>query len=241
MDYPLHRFEAMGSLTAADRSDLRQLATDTTRRSRGGVIHREGERLKGVHLLIDGWVASSLVLRSGKRLVQKIHLPGDIMGTPSMVLSEAADTLTVLTDARTAFVPERAMAEMFATKPRLTALFLMAVQLERLTLMDALASAGHGTAAENMAHFLLDLHARIGAYGGVRDDGFHLPVTQEMMGDLLGLTGVHVNRILREMGERGLIERKGQAIRLLDLPALRRLSPMPVRKPRFEPAWLPKA
>lgn len=62
-----------------------------------------------------------------------------------------------------------------------------------------------------------------------------------MIGDLLGLTCVHVNRTLRVLGEEGLIARKSRHIRLLDLPALRQISPLPPRQPKFEPEWLPGA
>jgi CRP/FNR family transcriptional regulator, anaerobic regulatory protein len=237
--YPLHRFAALGRLTADDQRDLRQLGQEPVSRRRGDVIWTEGQPTSGIHLLIDGWVSSSVGLRSGKRLIQKLHLPGDMLGTPSMVLPVAADTLVAVTQVTTSFVPLETLKQVFVSKPRLTALLLMAVQLERLILMDALAGAGHASAMENMARFLLDLHQRLSGLGAVQQDEFELPVTQDMLGDLLGLTTIHVNRTLRGMAEQGLIGRQGRRIRLLNLPALRRLSPLPARIPVFEPGWLP--
>ncbi|WP_246167511.1 Crp/Fnr family transcriptional regulator [Sphingomonas piscis] len=191
--------------------------------------------------MLDGWVSSSVRLRNGKRLIQKLHLPGDMLGTPSLTLPSAADTLTALTEGKTSFVSEVSLRKLFASNPKLSALFFMAAQLERITLMDALASAGRSSALENMAHLLLDLHGRLGALGAVSNDSFYLPITQEMIGDILGITAVHVNRVLREMSRGGLVKFEGRTMCLLNLQKLRARSPLPIRVPRSKLPWLPGA
>lgn len=76
--------------------------------------------------------------------------------------------------------------------------------MERLALMDALAMTGNASARERMARLLVDFHTRLSPIDLVVDDGFHLPLTQEIIGDLLGLTAVHVNRTIRGLEEEGL-------------------------------------
>ncbi|MBB3880557.1 Crp/Fnr family transcriptional regulator [Sphingomonas pseudosanguinis] len=210
-------------------------------RRRGEIFQREGEATSGFHLHVQGWVTSSIVLRNGNRLIQKVHLPGDMLGTPSMVLPEAADTLTAVTESITAFVPYERFGRLYESHPRLAALFTIATQMERLALMDALAMTGNAPARERLARLLVDFHARLSPIGLVTDDGFHLPLTQEIMGDLLGLTAVHVNRTIRGLEEERLLARQGHRFQLLDLVALRRLSSLPPRRPQFEPGWLPPA
>lgn len=241
MVYPVHRFQAFAELTASERQLLSSLGDPEIVRRKGDVFQREGDEVAGFHLHTSGWIASSITLPSGKRLVQKIHLPGDMLGTPSMVLVHAADTLTAVTHATTAYVPYERFAKLYTQAPRVAALFTVAVQMERLSLMDTLAVQGTASAREQLARLLLDLHARLIPLGLVRDDGFELPLTQELVGDLLGLTNVHVNRILRSFEKAGLIARLGRRIELLDVLALRSLSPLPPRRPRFEPPWLPPA
>ena len=241
MTYPIHRFRAFCNLTPAEENILETLGDAAIVRRRGETFQREGDVLGGFHLHIRGWISSSIVLRSGNRLVQKVHLPGDILGTPSMVLPRAADTLTAITEAVTAFVPYERFGQLFTSAPRLAALFTVAVQMERLALMDSLAVTGNASAREQLARFLVDLYARLSPIGMVQGDSFHIPLTQEVMGDLLGLTAVHVNRTIRGMEADRLIARESQRIHLLNLPALRDISPLPPRKPQFEPAWLPPA
>jgi len=181
------------------------------------------------------------MLRNGARLIQKVHLPGDMLGMPSMVLTRAADTLTAITEAGIAFVPFQRLSEIYARLPRLATLFFYAAQVERLALMDALVAIGRTSAKEQLARLYLDLHARLSALGAVENDAFDLPLTQEVIADLTGLTAVHVNRKMRELREEGLIAREGGRVRLLDLAALRALAPIGPRLLQFEPAWLPPA
>lgn len=241
MPYPTHRFRAICNLTPAEEDIFASLSDGEVRRPRGETFQREGDAPGGFHLHIRGWISSSIILRSGNRLIQKVHLPGDILGTPSMVLPHAADTLTAITEAVTAFVPYERFGQLFMRAPRLAALFTVAVQMERLALMDSLAVTGNASAREQLARLLVDLHARLSPIGMVQDNSFHMPLTQEVIGDLLGLTSVHVNRTIRGLEADGLVAREAHRIRLLDLPALRNISPLPPRRPQFEPAWLPAA
>ncbi len=239
MAYPIHRYQALANLTAAEEKTLRSLGDPEQHHRRHDILQREGQPVTGFYLLNAGWATSSIDLANGKRSIQKLHLPGDMLGTPNMVLATAAYRLTAVTDLVTAFVPYRRFGALFRTSPRLAALFLMATQLERLMLMDTLAMAGTASAKERVARLLLDLHARLTPLGEVVDDSFHLPLTQEMISDLLGMTSVHTNRMLRDLDRGGIISRWDHMVRLNDLDALRSIAAMPFREPRFEPDWLP--
>lgn len=237
--YPLHRYRALADLTADEEEALLTLGDAELIFSPRETIRSEGNAVSGFYLHLRGWVASSIMLPDGARLIQKVHLPGDMLGTPSMVLADAADTLTAITEATVAFVPFERLGAIYARLPRLAALFTIAVQAERLALMDTLAVTGRASAVQQIARLLLDLHARLTPLGLVEDDGFDLPLSQEIIGDLAGLTAVHVNRKLREMRESGLIGRDGTRVRILDLARLRAQSLVAPRRLRAQPAWLP--
>lgn len=241
MTYPLHRYRAFADLTPAEEEALRSLGDPEVVHQKGETFQREGDAVQGFHLHLSGWIISSVVLRSGERQIQKVHLPGDMLGTPNAVLAKAADTLTAITRATTAFVPFARFGQLFADMPRLAALFTIAVQMERLTLLDMLAAACNASSEARLARFLLDLHQRLDAIGAVQQGSFHIPLTQEQMSDLLGMTPVHMNRMIRNFDRNGWIARHDHQIGLLDLDALRAISPLPLRQPAFEPGWLPPA
>jgi CRP/FNR family transcriptional regulator, anaerobic regulatory protein len=237
--YPLDRFTAMASLGARDIATIRGLGETAVAVRRHETIRREGQPVDGVWLMLHGWVASSMLLPAGQRQIVKVHIAGDMLGTPSMALERAADTLTALTDGWIARVPLARLRALFDDAPRVAALLLMAVQLERVALMDAVAAIGKTSARERLANFLVDLHQRLSQVGLTQGASFDMPLTQEQIGDALGLTAVHVNRTIRALEREGLIARRGQTITLGDLPMLERLSPLPRRTPWFDPDWLP--
>ncbi|MEH3039119.1 MAG: Crp/Fnr family transcriptional regulator [Sphingomonas paucimobilis] len=239
MPYPLHRFRAFADLTPAEERALQALGDTEIVHRKGETFQREGDDVQGFHLHVSGWIISSVVLRTGDRLIQKVHLPGDMLGTPNAALARAADSLTAITGATTAFVPFARFGQLFTDMPRLAALCTVAVQMERLMLLDMLAAANNASSNERLARFLLDLHQRLDAFGAVKDDAFHIPLTQEQMSDLLGITPVHMNRTVRTFDKNGWIARHDHYVKLLDIPALRAISPLPLRHPAFEPGWLP--
>jgi CRP/FNR family transcriptional regulator len=153
----------------------------------------------------------------------------------------AADTLTAITEAVVAFVPFGRLGAIYTGLPRLAALFAVPIQAERLALMDVLAVTGRAPAKQQLVRLLLELHARLTPLGPVEDDGFELPLSQEVIGDSVGLTVVHVNRKPREMRESGPIGYEGTRVRIPNMTRLRGSSPVGPRQLQVEPPWLPPA
>jgi CRP-like cAMP-binding protein len=238
-NYPLTRFHEQASLTDEEAQILRGLGDPEIVYRRNATIRRDREPVDGLYLLLEGWATSSIRLPAGQRQIVKVHITGDMMGTPSMVLDTAADTLTAVTECRVSKVSFPRLREVLIAHRRLGPLLLMGVQVERLALMDIVAAMGKSSARERMVRLLLDLHDRLAKIGAVEDGRFDMPLTQELLGDVLGLTAVHVNRTMRLLEREGLIARHGQRIAFGDIEALRKISPVPPRRIRFDPVWLP--
>jgi len=124
---------------------------------------------------------------------------------------------------------------------QLAARFLLSVQQERIVLMDRLAAIGSVGSEASVASFLLDIKERLEPIGLVQDNSFDLMVTQEQIGDVLGLTSVHVNRVLSSLTSRGLIERNGRRYRLPNADLLSATAARPERQPFPDQDWLPAA
>jgi CRP-like cAMP-binding protein len=87
-------------------------------------------------------------------------------------------------------------------------------------LLDHIVRLGRQSAYERTAHLFLELRERLAVVGMIQGDTFVLPLTQDQMAEILGLSVVHVNRTLQQMRRDGLIEIKHAHINLLDLKAL---------------------
>lgn len=239
--FPLHRFEEFEPLTPAELAAVLQLPLPPRIVQKGGVIRAEGIASTSFFVLLDGWAAASHSMLDGGRQILKIHLPGDALGTPSMAMSRTVEELTALTDVVVAEVPLERFGHLFTTHPRVAARFMLSIQLERIALMDRLAFMGRSTAEARTAAFILDLSERLKPLGKVHAGSFDLPLTQEQLADVLGLTAVHVNRMLKSITDRGLISRAGSTLTCLDVEGLALLSARTKRQRTTHLAWLPDA
>lgn len=236
--YPNYRLSEFACLAEEQAEQLRQLGGPAIDLPRHAAIRSEGSTDRSVYLLVDGWVLSSLLLRNGDRQILKLHLPGDMLGSTSMSVERAVDTLTALTPVTVRKVPLEALGELMARSQRVMAFMLLSCQKERIALMDRLAAVGRSTAIARLASFLLDLNERLTMVGQARDGRFELRMTQEQLGDMLGLTAVHVNRMMRELERRGLVQRAGSTVILPDLQGLRGVAALPPRRMAPDAAWM---
>jgi CRP-like cAMP-binding protein len=235
---PIHRLHEFASLTPGEVERIRALAEPSVRLPRHTILRREGEPPQAIWLLVDGWVAASMLLPDGERQILKLHLPGDMLGTASMSLTQAADTLTALTAVTVSRVPALAFGQLFMDSPRFAACMVLTAQRERVALMDRLAVVGRTSAVQRLAALLLDLRERLTMAGGAAADTFELPVTQEQIGDYLGLTGVHVNRMIRQLESDGVIARHRQRLTISQPAKLRQIAGTQERELARDPAWL---
>lgn len=237
MQPPYHRLEEFVPLTEHDMTIAREWLGDRRKLSRGKSIRREGDPVHGVFFLLDGWVGSSVMLRGGKRQITKINLPGDMLGFPSLALSKAGETLEAMTDITFCAIPNSAIGRMFAVAPRLTAAMFLSSQLEQVGLMQSLSWVGAASAIGRVTTFLLDLHERLSAAQLVVDGGFDFPITQQQIGEFLGLTPVHVNRTFRRLDETGYLVRGRGRMIIKDATGLRRLTAGPTPEKAEHHAW----
>ena len=201
-------------------------------------IRCQGDPVREIYLLTDGWVISAMDARDGSRQITKIHLPGDLLGVPSVSLTHAAETLTAITPTVVERIPLKAFGHLFHAAPRLAASIFLSTQKERVLLMDRLTSIGRTTADGRIAAFLLLMLDRLQRVDPEVIDSFELPLTQSHLAEVLGLTAVHINRTLRSMDEAGIVERRGCRVRLANIEALQELAAVLPRTFVHEPEWV---
>jgi CRP/FNR family transcriptional regulator len=235
---PLHRYREFIDPTPEELAALAALDGAERTVARGGTVRAEGASVEGIHLLLDGWVSSSVAVADGGRQIVKIHLPGDVLGAPSLALTQAAETLTALTPARVRHVALADFGQLFHAAPRLGATLFLIAQQERVILMDRIASMGRTQTGGRVSALLLHLHERLCSIEPGRDASFDLPLTQEQIGDVIGVTSVHVNRTFRELERAGLVVRDGQRVILPDVAGLRARAGLPLRQWARDVDWI---
>jgi CRP-like cAMP-binding protein len=210
------KLESIGTLTAAEREAIgalplraRQVAEDTD-------IVRDGDTPNECCLLVEGFLCRYKMLTNGGRQILAIHTPGDIPDLQSLQLKVMDHSLGTLTPCRVAFIAHKDLYEITRAWPGIAALFWRDTLIDAAIFREWLTGVGRRTAHQRVAHFLCEIHLRLKVVGLTDDDGFELPITQAEMADSLGLSTVHVNRVLQDLRREGLIQSRGKFLSATD-------------------------
>ncbi len=188
--------------------------------ARNREIVSAGRKYDGVFVLLDGAAIRYRVLHDGRRQILNIVLPGDFIGFPGCFFDAALYTITALSDALVAPVSFARLLGLFQHHPRLAATLFCVFSCEAAMYAEHLIDVGRRSARERVGHFLLELLVRLQPIGLADERSYRMPLTQELIGDALGLSLPHVNRTLRQLREEGLVSIDGQQVLLNDIEAL---------------------
>lgn len=187
------------------------------------IVH-EGQTDHRAWILQEGWANCYKLVPNGGRQIISFPLPGDFMGLRSILLKTSDHAFASLTDAVISEVSRARLDEVFHAFPRLATAILWATSRDEAMVVEHLVNIGRRSAIERLAHLFLELGQRLKMVGLVSSTEFACPLNQYVLADALGLTAIHVNRVLRQLRERDLITVKAQQVIIHDLNALRELA-----------------
>lgn len=187
------------------------------------LVH-EGQTGHHAFILQTGWAISYKMVPNGGRQIIGFPLPGNFMGLRSVLLRTSDHSFACLTESVVSEISPQRMIDLFHRFPRLATAILWAVSREEAMVVEHLVNIGRRTAIERLAHLLIEIGQRLKMVDLVTTTSFACPLNQYVLADALGLTAIHVNRILRQLRERELITLKDQQVIIHDLEGLRELA-----------------
>jgi CRP-like cAMP-binding protein len=188
-------------------------------------IVREGDRPTESCIIVEGWAARYKVLPSGRRQISAIHISGDFVDLHSFLLKTMDHGVVTLAPTRIAFVPHTTLKKITEDYPHLTRMLWLSTLIDAAIHRTWLTAMGRTSATAQMAHLICELHVRLEVVGLTNGNSFHLPVTQEELGDALGLSTVHVNRVITELRNGGIVQwQGGGAVTILDWDRLKEIA-----------------
>ncbi|MBD8677295.1 helix-turn-helix domain-containing protein [Sphingomonas sp. CFBP 13720] len=185
---------------------------------------RAGERLLVSTLLTDGLMCRYKDLPGGERQITELHVAGDFVDLHSFSLKQLDHNVMALTPCRVILVPHVKLTAITEQHPHLARVYWFLTALDAAIHREWVLSLGRRSAIERIAHLMCELRVRLGLIGQADDSGFDLAIKQSDLSDCTGLTPVHVNRTLRELRERGLMDFKGKRVVIHDLAGLKALA-----------------
>jgi CRP-like cAMP-binding protein len=187
------------------------------------IVH-EGQTGHRAYILQAGWAYCYKLLPDGGRQVITFSLPGDIMGLRSVLLRTSDHSFATFSASVVSPVSVKRMIAVFNEFPRLGAAILWAVSRDEAMLVEHLVGIGRRSAIERIAHFFLELGHRLQLVGMASETKFECALNQYLLADALGLTAIHVNRVLRQLREQGLITVKEHHVVINDVKGLMKLA-----------------
>ena len=200
-------------------------------------LFSSGESSDAIYYLLDGWVYLYKSLRDGRQQILHFALPGAVLGFPS---SRGGTTYSAqaLTDVTASVIPRDDFSAMIRAHPEVGMRIALLVSRDRSLAYEHLSSVGRRSGRQRVAYLLLELFVRSRMqWPGYDIEEMYLPLTQEHIGDTMGLTGVHVNRVLRELRRERILEFHYRRLRVIDPD---RLVDVAGVDPQLMFSWIPR-
>ncbi|ACL63226.1 Crp/Fnr family transcriptional regulator [Methylobacterium nodulans] len=183
-----------------------------------------------VHLILGGFACRYKIWAGGNRRIISLIVPGDLCDGHVPMPFVLQNRVAALTTCKVADIPRQTMVELINTYPGI-ARALWWVTLVKLSTMQAwLANMGR-EADKRIAHFFCEMLVRLRAVGLADESSYEFNLTQSDLGEIFGLSNVHVNRVLKSLRDADLLIVANRRVTIPDVERLERFA-------EFDPGYL---
>jgi len=194
-------------------------------------ISRERDRLSHSCIVVSGLLCRAKMTGEGRRQLLSFHIPGDMPDLQSLHLEVMDHDLIALSDARVALIAHDDIRRVTTEQPDLAAALWRETLIDGSVFREWIVNVGRRDATQRMMHLLYEVGFRLKAMGLGEIGSFHMPITQVELADALGLTPVHVNRVLQGLRKEGLLDFKQAQVTMNDVERVAAMS-------AFDPLYL---
>ena len=235
----INKFQHYIQLDERDRSLLNSMEEESEHYKKRAVICDQDESVEHVYVIKSGWCASFSQLMDGSRLILNIHFPGDIIGATTLPFETSVCGLKAITDVELCPFPKEGIKKVFEQSPKLAALFFAMGMQENVVFIDRLKAVGRMEGKHRLILLFLQIWARLKVTNKDMAHDFSMPLSQEMLGDALGLTSVYVNKLLKQLQEEKFITMSNKRITLHHIETLIDQTEFNDRYYKLDTRWYP--
>lgn len=182
----------------------------------GSYVLRDGGTPDQCGLLVSGLAYRHKISAEGLRQIVSIHIPGEVYDLQQLYIADADNNVQTLTRCEIVMISHEALRRLMAERPSVAhALFTMMI-VELSMSREWMLNIGRRDARTRVAHLLCEFAFRLGKQGLPPGQPYALPMTQEQLGDALGLTAVHVNRTVKGLVKDGLVAHSRRGVTIHD-------------------------
>ena len=201
----VQKLESIAPLTTEERQALLDLPMTVWSYVRGQDIVRDGDRPGECSLILEGFACRYKLLPDGRRQIMAFHTPGDMPDLQSLHIEVMDHAVGAMMPTRAAFIPHTSLRALTGRYPGLVHAFWRDTLVDAAVFREWLVAVGRRDAHERIARLVCEMLLRFKAVGLASENVFEFPATQADLADALGLSNVHVNRVLQDLRRDGLI------------------------------------
>ena len=172
-------------------------------------------------LIVSGFAVRQKLTADGARQILSLHMRGDLIDLQHMFLNRADHNVQALTRVETFDIERGALRRLILEEPSVAEAIWVDALVDASIYREWVVSVGRRHARARIAHLLCEFATRLKVAGLGDGRSCHLPMTQEQLGDAVGLTSVHVNRTLKALADEGIIQRDKREVSFTDWERIR--------------------
>jgi len=218
-------------VSAQEKAVLRDVLGPSTLVAAGNDLVREGGWPDVSTVLVSGFAARYTTLADGGRQITELNVAGDFVDLHSFLIREMDHGVVALTNCVIRTVPHRALRHLTEAFPHLTRLLWLDTLVDAAIHRQWIASMGRRTALAHLAHLLCETYLRLEVVGLAAERAFDFPLPQSVLADVLGLSTVHVNRLVAELRSLEVVNWTQPRVVILDWDRLAGIA-------EFDPTYL---
>jgi len=204
-----------------DNEALGRLKARTRNFEAGSYVFREGVPFSEYVFVISGYLFRQKQTVDGYRQIVSLIIPGDIVNPENRFVNNLDYNVVCAEKSSIGYVQKSEFESLIDSHPSIRLAVDLTTTAESRQLREWMLNIGGRSARTRVAHFLNEFAARTKLRG--LSDGLHfsLPMSQEQIGNSVGITPVHVNRAIRSLVESGLINHTNRKYEIVDINGLR--------------------
>ena len=231
VDPLIRKLEQFQPLSPGARAALEAMPSRLREYQKGDLIVEADTSPDESALVVTGCVFRFKRTADGDRQIVALHVPGDFVDLHSFVLKPMDHSVAAAVASIVARVPHGKIADILRDHPHLTRNLMWDMALDATIGREWMVAMGRRQAPARMAHLFCEMYFRMRRAGLVKDGSFEFSLTQQDVGDLCGLSTVHVNRTIQALRKKELIAMDSKSVTILALEELIGLA-------GFDPAYL---
>jgi CRP-like cAMP-binding protein len=208
-------------LSAADEAILAEACSDVRSFAPRADVILEGARPDNVHAVLEGFACRYKLLPDGGRQIMAWLVPGDFCDLHVAILGEMDHGIATLSGSKIAFISRVRVEGLIRESPALARALWWATLVDEAILREWLVNMGRRAADKKVAHLFCELLIRLRVVGLATEDSMDLPLTQVELADTVGLSSVHVNRVVQHLRDLGLISWRDRTLKVRDVAGLK--------------------